>query len=221
MGGFGYNFSVCVFIVDQIILFFFIDQYVMDNVGDVLEVLQKLISVGQDVWFQFLLDMYWVVVGMKIDVFQMIVFDVVVVVQFGIFIKLGIFGVVLVDVFSSLLDFKFVYVEFGFVVVVDFDIGIMKVEVQFFFKFYIFYLSCKLMGGFVFWYWFDVFYVDQVNVGNFVFFFGGYYQVFKVLVGWFVLDCFKINWGLGNNLFILGEVFFVIIFKVCMGGGRF
>ncbi|KAK4665124.1 uncharacterized protein QC763_511180 [Podospora pseudopauciseta] len=118
-GGFGYNSSVRVPTADQIPSFPFIDQHSTDNAGDALEALQKLTSAGQDAWFQPLPDTYWAAAGMKIDAFQTIALDAVVVVQFGTSIKLGIFGVALVDVPSSLSDFKFAHVELGLAVVAN------------------------------------------------------------------------------------------------------
>lgn len=219
-GGFGYNSSVRVPTADQITSFPFIDQHSTDGAADALQALQKLTSTGQDAWFQPLPDTYWAAAGMKIDAFQMIALDAVVVVQFGASIKLGIFGVALADIPSSVSDFKFAHVELGIAVVVDFDIGVMKVEAQLSPKSFILHPSCKLTGGFALWYWFDAPHADQVNVGNFVFSLGGYHQAFKVPVGWPVPERLKISWGLGNDLSISGEAFFAITPKVCMGGGR-
>lgn len=219
-GGFGYNSNVRVPTADQVTSFPFIDQHSTDSADDAMQALQKLTSAGQDAWFQPLPDAYWAAAGMKIDAFQMIALDAVVVVQFGASIKLGIFGVALVDIPSSVSDFKFAHVELGIAVVVDFDIGVMKVEAQLSPKSFILHPSCKLTGGFALWYWFDAPHADQANVGNFVFSLGGYHQAFKVPVGWPIPDRLKISWGLGNDLSISGEAFFAITPKVCMGGGQ-
>lgn len=219
-GGFGYNSSVRTPTADQITLFPFINQDQLGSAKDAMEALQRLTDPTQAGWFQPVPDTYWAAAGMKIDAFQMIALDAVVVVQFGNSIKLGIFGVALVDIPDSLSDFKFAHVELGIAIVVDFDLGVMKVEAQLSPRSFILHPSCKLTGGFALYYWFDAPHADKDNVGSFVFSLGGYHPAFKVPLGWPVPDRLGIAWSLGSNLSIKGEAFFAITPKVCMGGGR-
>ncbi|KAL2107140.1 hypothetical protein VUR80DRAFT_5667 [Thermomyces stellatus] len=221
-GGFGYHSEVRVPTADQVTTFPFIDQDSLSSAKDALQALEQLTDPdsANGGWFQPQDDKYWAAAGMKVDAFQMISLDAVLVVQFGTAIKLGIFGVALVDIPDAKTDFKFAHVELGIACVVDFDLGIMKAEAQLSPKSFILHPSCKLAGGFALYYWFDAPHADPSNVGNFVFSLGGYHQAFKVPVGWPNPDRLKISWSLGSDLSISGEGYFAITPKVSMGGGR-
>ncbi|EWY81742.1 hypothetical protein FOYG_15959 [Fusarium oxysporum NRRL 32931] len=66
-------------------------------------------------------DTYWADAGMTIDAFQMISLHAVAVVMFGQSVKLGIYAVALVDIPNAKSPVKFVHVELGIGVTVDFD----------------------------------------------------------------------------------------------------
>ncbi|KAI1098286.1 hypothetical protein F4804DRAFT_132081 [Jackrogersella minutella] len=219
-GGFGYKSEVRVPTAAEITNFPFIDQSQLGSAESALDTLEKLTDPGAGGWFTPHDDTYWAAAGMKIDAFQMISLDAVVVVQFGEAIKLGIFGVALVDIPNSGSGFKLAHVELGIAVVVDFDFGIVKAEAQLSPKSYILDPNCHLTGGFALYYWFDAPHADHDNVGNFVFSLGGYHQAFKVPAGWPNPERLAISWNLGSNLSIAGEAYFAITPKVCMGGGR-
>ncbi|KAI2465290.1 hypothetical protein F4781DRAFT_35927 [Annulohypoxylon bovei var. microspora] len=219
-GGFGYKSEVRVPKAAEITKFPFIDQSQLGSAESALEALEKLTDPGAGGWFTPHDDTYWAAAGMKIDAFQMISLDAVVVVQFGEAIKLGIFGVALVDIPNTGSGFKLAHVELGIAVVVDFDYGIVKAEAQLSPKSYILDPNCHLTGGFALYYWFDAPHADHDNVGNFVFSLGGYHQAFDVPAGWPNPERLAISWNLGSNLSIAGEAYFAITPKVCMGGGR-
>ncbi|KAF7559939.1 hypothetical protein G7046_g4213 [Stylonectria norvegica] len=221
-GGFGYKSEVRIPTADQITSFPFIDQDQLSGAtGSALDALEKLTSPELGGWFRPLDDTYWAAAGMKIDAFQMISMDAVVVVQFGQSIKLGIFAVALVDIPTAKAGkLKFAHVELGIAVVVDFDYGTMKAEAQLSPKSYILDPNCHLTGGFALYYWFDAPHADRSNIGNFVFTLGGYHQAFEVPEGWPNPPRLGISWSLGSNLSISGEAYFAITPKVCMGGGK-
>ncbi|KAM5519639.1 hypothetical protein FOXYSP1_18063 [Fusarium oxysporum f. sp. phaseoli] len=147
-------------------------------------------------------DTYWAAAGMTIDAFQMISLHAVAVVMFGQSVKLGIYAVALVDIPNAKSPVKFVHVELGIGVAVDFDYGTMRVEGQLSPKSFILDPNCHLTGGFALFYWFDATHADKSLVSNFVFTLGG------------------ISWSLGSHLSLSGEAYFAITPKVCMGGGR-
>ncbi|KAI1092447.1 hypothetical protein F5B19DRAFT_209814 [Rostrohypoxylon terebratum] len=219
-GGFGYKSEVRVPTAAQITSFPFIDQSQLGSADNALDALEELTDPGKGGWFTPHDDTFWAAAGMKIDAFQMIALDAVVVVQFGNAIKLGIFGVALVDIPNTGPDFKLAHVELGIAVVVDFDYGVVKAEAQLSPKSYILDPNCHLTGGFALYYWFDAPHADRDNVGNFVFSLGGYHQAFDVPTGWPNPERLGISWNLGKNLSIAGEAYFAITPKVCMGGGR-
>ncbi|KAI0901553.1 hypothetical protein F4806DRAFT_490030 [Annulohypoxylon nitens] len=219
-GGFGYKSEVRIPTAAQVTSFPFVDQSQLGSAETALDALEKLTDPGAGGWFAPHDDTFWAAAGMKIDAFQMISLDAVVVVQFGNAIKLGIFGVALVDIPDTGHSFKLAHVELGIAVVVDFDYGIVKAEAQLSPKSYILDPNCHLTGGFALYYWFDAPHADRDNVGNFVFSLGGYHQAFAVPAGWPNPERLAISWHLGKNLSIAGEAYFAITPKVCMGGGR-
>ncbi|KAG5754239.1 hypothetical protein H9Q70_003116 [Fusarium xylarioides] len=222
-GGFGYNSEIRVPKVAEITEFPFIDQSQLSGTaGDALETLKKLTDPRSEAggWFTPRDDTYWAAAGMKIDAFQMISLDVVVVVMFGQSVKLGIYAVALVDIPNAKSPVKFAHVELGIGVTVDFDYGTMKVEGQLSPKSFILDPNCHLNGGFALYYWFDATHADKSLAGNFVFTLGGYHQAFRILDGWPNPPRLGISWSLGSHLSLSGEAYFAITPKVCMGGGR-
>ncbi|KAI3580495.1 hypothetical protein IWW34DRAFT_819555 [Fusarium oxysporum f. sp. albedinis] len=114
-------------------------------------------------------DTYWAAAGMTIDAFQMISLHAVAVVMFGQFVKLGIYAVALVDIPNAKSPVKFVHVELGIGVTVDFDYGTMRVEGQLSPKSFILDPNCHLTGGFALFYWFDAFANFLINYKPFHF----------------------------------------------------
>ncbi|CVL11755.1 hypothetical protein FPRO06_13055 [Fusarium proliferatum] len=222
-GGFGYNSEIRVPKVAEITEFPFIDQSQLSGTaGDALKTLEKLTDPRSEAggWFMPRDDTYWAAAGMKIDAFQMISLDAVVVVMFGQSVKLGIYAVALVDIPNAKSPVKFAHVELGLGVTVDFDYGTMKVEGQLSPKSFILDPNCHLTGGFALYYWFDATHADKSLVGNFVFTLGGYHQAFRIPDGWPNPPRLGISWSLGSHLSLSGEAYFAITPKVCMGGGR-
>ncbi|KAI1457411.1 hypothetical protein F4805DRAFT_467424 [Annulohypoxylon moriforme] len=219
-GGFGYNSTVRLPSADEIYKFPFIanDQFSSDD--NILEVLEKLIDLSPSGWFQPQDSSYWAAMGMKVDAFQMLSIDAVVVVQFGSTVKLGIFAVALADIPSPKSPIKFAHVELGIAAVADLDYGILKIEAQLSPRSYIYSEACHLTGGAALCYWFDAPHADQGNVGNFVFTLGGYHQAYVVPIGYPNPPRLGIYWSLGGGLSISGQAYFAITPKVCMGGGR-
>jgi hypothetical protein len=222
-GGFGYKSEIRVPKVAEITEFPFIDQSQLSGTaGDTLKTLEKLTDPRSEAggWFTPRNDTYWAAAGMKIDAFQMISLDAVMVVMFGQSVKLGIYAVALVDIPNTKSPVKFAHVELGIGVTVDFDYGTMKVEGQLSLKSFILDPNCHLTGGFALYYWFDATHADKSLVGNFVFTLGGYHQAFRIPDGWPNPPRLGISWSLGSNLSLSGEAYFAITPKVCMGGGR-
>lgn len=219
-GGFGYNSSVRVPTAEQIYEFPFIANSDLGGTDDALKVLQKLTDPGPEGWFQPLDKTYWAAVGMKVDAFQMLSIDAVLVVQFGQSIKLGLFALALADIPTAKSPIKYAHVELGIAAVADFEYGTLKIEAQLSPRSYIFSEDCHLTGGAALYYWFDAPHADKANVGSFVFTLGGYHEAYDIPVGYPNPPRLGISWSLGNNLSISGQAYFAITPKVCMGGGR-
>ncbi|KAL7931801.1 hypothetical protein V8C35DRAFT_329162 [Trichoderma chlorosporum] len=219
-GGFGYNSNVRVPKAEEIYQFPFIASTDLGGAANAMEALQKLIDPGPSGWFQPLNDTYWAAVGMKIDAFEMISLDAVVVVQFGQAIKLGIFALALADIPNAKSPTKFAHVELGIAAVADFEYGTLKIEAQLSPRSFILVQDCHLTGGMGLYYWFDAPKADQSVVGDFVFTLGGYHQAYLVPAGYPNPPRLGISWSIGSNLSITGQAYFAITPKACMGGGR-
>lgn len=220
-GGFGYNSNVRMPSADQVTNFPFVaTQKLSGSTGSALETLEKLTSVDADGWFSPLNGSFWAAAGLKVDALEMLSVEAAVVVQFGTSIKLGIFAAAVVDVPNAKSPVKYVHLELGIAIVVDFDYGILKAEAQLSPNSYILHPDCHLTGGFGLYYWFDAPHADQNNVGSFVFTVGGYHQAFQIPDGYPNPPRLGISWSLGSHLSITGQAYFAITPKACMGGGR-
>lgn len=218
-GGIGYNSSVRVPEASEISEFPFVKTDSVGSAGDALKALERLTSPETGGWFQPKLDTFWIAAGMKVDAFEMLAIDAVVVVQLGRSTKLGIFAVGTGDIPTKKSPFKIAHIELGLAISVDFDYGVLKVEAQLQPNSYILHPDCHLTGGFGLYYWFPAPHADDTLTGGFVFTLGGYHQAFQVPIGYPNPPRLGISWSLGSNLSIRGEAYFAITPKVCMAGG--
>lgn len=85
---------------------------------------------------------------------------------------------------------------------------------------YIFSPNCHLTGGFALCYLFDAPLADTSRIRDFVFTLGGYYQAFRIPVGYPNPPRQGISWDLGGGLSISIEAYLAITTKACMAGGR-
>lgn len=220
-GGFGYKSQVRVPAADQISNFPFIATQQLDGAsGSALDALQRLTSPGQGGWFNPVDDAYWAAAGMKISAFKMLSLDAVAVLQFGQTVKMGLFGVAVLDVPNAASPLKYAHAELGIAITVDPDMGVLVAEAQLSPNSYIIHPSCHLTGGFALCYWFDGPHANKALVGSFVFTLGGYHQAFQAPKGWPSPPRLGITWQLGSHLSITGEAYFAITCKSCMAGGR-
>jgi hypothetical protein len=109
-------------------------------------------------WFNPLDGAFWVGAGLTVSAFEMIDITAVVVVEWDLDVKLGIFAVAVHDVPSSEAPFKLAHAELGILAVVDFGVdfglGLAKFEAQLAPSSYILKPFCQLSGGFALYYWF-------------------------------------------------------------------
>ncbi|KAJ1323716.1 DUF6603 domain-containing protein [Microdochium nivale] len=219
-GGIGYNSSVRLPGPAEISQFPFIKTDTVGGAGDALEALEKLTNPKAGGWFSPKVDTFWIAAGMKVDAFEMLAIDAVVVVQLGVSTKLAIFAVGTADIPTKKSPFKIAHVELGLGVSVDFDYGVLKVEAQLQPNSYILHPDCRLTGGFGLYYWFAAPHSDPSLTGSFVFTLGGYHQAFVVPSGWPNPPRLGISWSMGSNLSISGQAYFAVTPKACMAGGR-
>ncbi|RYP41838.1 hypothetical protein DL767_000739 [Monosporascus sp. MG133] len=219
-GGFGYNSNLRVPTADEIYQFPFVASTDLGGTENALQVLKKLTDPGPAGWFQPLDKVYWGAVGLKVDAFQMLSVDAVLMVQFGTSIKLGLFAVALADIPTAKSPVKYAHVELGISAVADPDYGTLKIEAQLSPRSFIFHPDCHLTGGAALYYWFDAPHADSSKVGSFVFTLGGYHEAYELPPDYPNPPRLAISWSLRGSLSISGEAYFAITPKACMGGGR-
>jgi len=212
-GGFGYNNEVKPPPIDRVNEFPFIKT---EEVGDkLLEYLRKLVSTTG--FFTVKDGAMWLAAGLKVSAFKMLDIDAVFIVSWSPAVALGIYGVAVAQIPKNT-GRPFAHVELGLLASLDLGAGVFKVEMQLAPSSYIFDPSCRLTGGFALYYWFN----DDVpqNRGDWVFTIGGYHRAFKRPPHYPNPPRLGISWQVGSTISIVGEAYFAITPKACMGGGR-
>jgi hypothetical protein len=103
-------------------------------------------------WFSPLDGAFWVGAGLTVSALEMIDITAVVVVEWGLDVKLGIFAVAVCDVPSTDAPAKLAHAELGILAMVDFGLGLAKFEAQLAPSSYIMNPFCHLSGGFALYY---------------------------------------------------------------------
>lgn len=214
-GGFGYNSDIKHPTVETVRSFPFLEgSKISDNL---LDTLGNLVSVDGSGAFSIRNESMWIAAGLKVSAFKMLSVDAVVVVSWNPSVTIGVYGVAVVDIPKARAR-PFAHVELGILAVVDFEAGVFKVEAQLAPSSFVFDPSCRLTGGFALYYWFG----DRAleRKGEWVFTIGGYHRSFVRPDYYPNPPRLGISWQLGSNISIVGEAYFAITPKCCMGGGR-
>lgn len=213
-GGFGYNVELEFPSVSQVYEFPLLTIKPTPG-SSPMDTLIQLTAPG--VWFNPRKGSFWIAAGLKVTAFETLAIDAVVVVEWNPYVKLGLFGIAVADVPAGAVD-KFVHVELGISVTVDFNAGVMKFEAQLSPNSYVLSPNCHLTGGFALYYWFKG--SDPQLEGDWVFTIGGYHQAFTPPSQYPNPPRLGISWNLDDSLSVTGESYFAITPKVCMGGGK-
>ncbi|MCJ1355364.1 MAG: hypothetical protein MMC33_005355 [Icmadophila ericetorum] len=211
-GGFGYNSLLRFPTIDEIFNFPFVKQ---DQIGGTPLDTLKLIGNNPDGWVKPTKSSLWLAAGLTADAAKLITITAVVVIDFQPTVKLGIFADAVASFPPAPSPIQYVYVELGLAATVDFAAGSMLVEGQLAPTSYIYVPACHLTGGFALGYWFG----SSGHAGDWVFTIGGYHPAYKPPSHYPVPDRLAISWNLDDALSILGEAYFALTPKVCMGGG--
>lgn len=161
----------------------------------------------------------WLAAGLKVDGLQMIAIDAVFVLSWNPSVSIGVFGVGTANIPKTSKGGRtFAHVELGILAVIDFGAGVFKVEMQLAPSSYIFDPSCHLTGGFGLYYWFN----DKVPVrkGEWVFTIGGFHRSFQRPTYYPNPPRLGIQWRVSDAIGIVGQAYFAVTPKSCMGGGR-
>ncbi|KAA8903423.1 hypothetical protein FN846DRAFT_954000 [Sphaerosporella brunnea] len=214
-GGFGYNTDMLFPSVDKVPEFPFVSGTGVGG-GDLMQTLQNLVTPTTGGWFNPRDGSFWVAAGLSVTAFETLSIDAVICVQWNPYVKIGIFGVAVVDIPRGVKT-KFAHVELGISAVVDFQAGVMKFEAQLSPRSFIFDPSCHLTGGFALYYWFAG---SGALEGDWVFSIGGFHRAFDRPAHYPNPPRLGISWSVDRAISITGEAYFAITPKCCMGGGR-
>ncbi|VUC24972.1 unnamed protein product [Clonostachys rosea] len=217
-GGFGYNNDVKLPTIETVRQFPFLSGAI-DASGSLLDFLGNLVRIDGQGSFSPKKDAMWLAAGLKVSALEMIDIDAVFVLSWNPAISIGIFGVGTANIPKTKKGGRtFAHVELGILAVIDFGAGVFKVEMQLAPSSYVFDPSCRLTGGFALYYWFN----DKVpdRKGEWVFTIGGFHRSFKRPDYYPNPPRLGIHWQVSNAISIVGEAYFAVTPKSCMGGGR-
>lgn len=215
-GGFGYNIDLKLPQVTEVLQFPFLANIPSDPQG-------ALTTMTNGGFFKPSEGSFWVAAGLKVKAFQALTIDAVVVVGWNPYVSLGIFGVAVVDVPKlESKAAKLLHIELGFAATVDLRSGVMKFEGQLTQNSFILSPDCHLTGGFAIYYWFAAADEAQANAeleGDWVVTIGGYHRQFIPPAHYpKPPPRLGISWKVSKSISIIGEAYFAITPKVCMGG---
>ena len=214
-GGFGYNSEIRKPTIETVHEFAFFNSKLISN--DLITTLGNLMKVDGSGTFTVRDGSIWLAAGLKVSAFKMLSIDAAIVVSWNPSVIIAIYGVAVADIPKGT-GVTFAHIELGIAAAIDFEAGVFKVEAQLAPSSYLFDSSCRLTGGFALFYWFN----DRVPElqGDWVFTVGGYHRAFIKPTHYPNPPRLGISWQVGSDISIVGEAYFAITPKCCMGGGR-
>lgn len=210
-GGFGYNIDLTLPTLDNIVSFPLLTPSAES--APPKELVRTLIPGGRrGPFFNPINGAMFIAAGFTVTAFQMLEMTAVVAVQWSPRVQLSLLGLAKCDVPSIKSPVKFAHIELGIIATVDLDAGIIKVEAQLSPNSWIIHKNCHLTGGFAMYYWFGPGQTDWVMT------IGGYHSAFVVPAHYPRPDRLRISWSIDSSLSVMGEAYFAVTPKVCMGG---
>ncbi|KJK85506.1 hypothetical protein H633G_10654 [Metarhizium anisopliae BRIP 53284] len=216
-GGFGYNSSLTFPTARDVVKFPLIEGKATEP-GDKdgpLDILDHLLSTK---WFFPKKGSFWVVAGLTVKAFEILLVQAVIVIQWNPYVELGIFGLAAASIPGGKSKVKFANVELGISASLNFQTGVLKIEGELTPASFILDPNCHLTGGFGLYSWFDS--KDKSLRGDWVFTIGGYHPSYERPPQYPTPPRLGISWQFGGAISISGQAYFAITPKVCMGGGR-
>ncbi|KAF8253308.1 hypothetical protein K440DRAFT_593079 [Wilcoxina mikolae CBS 423.85] len=212
--GFGYNYSLKLPSVANILDFPLVASLSADANSDPLQTLRKF-----DLWVAPQENSLWLAAGFTLDAFQILTIEATAIFTFSPVLGIAIVGLATASMPPNVKvdEHPFVYVELGIVGALDIAGGSLRVEAQLTQNSFILNPSCHLTGGFAICYWFQ----GSPYVGDWMFSVGGFHPSFLIPEHYSNPPRVGISWNLSDVLRIEGEAYFAVTPKVCMGGGRY
>lgn len=211
-GGVGYNSQVSLPTIDNITTFPFINTAAVSG-GDPGTVLKNLMAGN---WFTPAKGPVWLARGITGKICESLVVKAVVVVDISDDVVFGIYADASADIPVGIKNDAelFARVDLNLLPVLDPSKGSFIAEGKLTPKSFILDQNCHLTGGFALCYWFN----GSGHEGDWVFTVGGYHSAFKPPTWYPTVPRLAISWQYDSTLSILGEAYFAITPKCCMGG---
>lgn len=180
--------------------------------------LQLLTAFTRTDWINPQEGSFWIAAGLEMRAFQCLDIDAVVTLQFEPEVTIGVVAKAIATLPTLEIPDPtkcFVYAEIGLVATLNVHAGALRVEAKLSPNSFVLNPACHLRGGFALCYWF----LGSGHEGDWVFSVGGYHPAFKPPAHYPVPERLGISWDLSSHVSVIGEAYFAITPKVCMGGG--
>lgn len=214
--GFGYNSRLVNPTIENIFQFPLLSDETMDAT-DPLAMMAKYFCHSPE-WVINEQEAFWIAAGFTVIAFELLKVSVVAVMEFNPDLEL----VLLADAVASMPmlsddhEMTFVFVELGIIAAMDFGKGTLQIDGQLSPNSFIFIPACGLTGGFALYCWFS----GSTYAGDWVCTLGGYHVSYKVPSYYPTPQRLAISFRVDDDLSIVGDAYFALTPKVCMGGGR-
>ena len=161
---------------------------------------------------------YWIAAGVKFNSFGMIDSFAMLSVSFGTDLQIAILGLSKITVPRKVegVDIEPVAcAELAIKVTFTLSTGLLAAEARLTENSFIFSKDCQLRGGFALYVW-----CGPENAGDFVLTLGGYHPRFVPKPHYPLVPRLGLNWRVGENLVIAGELYFALTPSCIMAGGK-
>ena len=222
MGGYGYNSEMRMPTVAEVTSHPFLAPAAVKDLDDkknnsILDTFDTLIKPPKP-WFTPSKGPQWIAAGIGVDAMSTLNMEVVVVVDLSADVILALFADCNAQIPASATsnNEKFASIEIGILAILDYAKGSLSVQGQLTPKSFVLDQNCHLRGGFALCYWF----AGSGHDGDWVMTIGGYHPSYSPPDWYPVPPRLGITWQYDETISIIGDAYFAITPKVCMGGGK-
>ena len=221
MGGYGYNSEMRMPSVAEVTSHPFLAPAAVQDLetkkGSILDTFSTLIKPPAP-WFTPSKGPQWIAAGIGVDAMSTLNMEVVVVVDLSADVILALFADCNAQIPASATSAAnaFASIEIGILAILDYAKGSLSVQGQLTPTSFVLSQKCHLRGGFALCYWF----AGSGHDGDWVMTIGGYHPSYKPPDWYPVPPRLGITWQYDDTISIIGDAYFAITPKVCMGGGK-
>ncbi len=219
-GGFGYNSSLRLPAVNEIYQFPLVGgaqnpAVIGGSSPKPAEVLAILLGLnGGTAWVTHEIGQYWFAAGIQFTTYSIVNTNALLVIEFGKRLQFALLGLSRAR-FPMAGPVTYAFVELQIEVLVDPSVGVFALSAMLSPNSYVLDPSCKLTGGFAFYYWFD----PNLHAGDFVITIGGYHPNFNPPSWYPSVPRVGFSWSLDSTISITGGAYFAMTPSAAMAGG--